>query len=86
MQNVSLTDKKFFDLFPEVINKDKELFCDARIQNINVYKKSRKLEIFIVSDKLIPAKALDNVEESFKKLFELEQVHIRVFFNIDIFY
>ncbi|HHV29605.1 PolC-type DNA polymerase III [Acetivibrio mesophilus] len=86
MQNVSIKDKKLSDLFPEVISNDsvRELFDTARIQNINVYKKSRKLEIFIVSDTLIPAKTLDSVEQSFKRLFELEQVHIRISFNVEL--
>ncbi|GAE87503.1 DNA polymerase III alpha subunit [Acetivibrio straminisolvens JCM 21531] len=84
VQNVLMKDKRLSDLFPEVINNDvdRELFSAARIHNINVYKKSRKLEIFIVSDTLIPAKTLDDVEQSFKRMFGLEQVHLRVSFNI----
>jgi len=85
VQNVLINDKKLCELFPEVINndKDRELFSAAKIQGINVYKKSRKLEIFIVSDTLIPAKTLDTVEQSFKRLFGLEQVHLKVSFNVD---
>jgi len=69
MQSVLVKERKLSELFPEVINNEneRELFDNARIQNINVYKKSRKLEIFIVSDTLIPAKTLDSVEQSFKK-------------------
>lgn len=86
MQSVLVKERKLSELFPEVINNEneRELFDTARIQNINVYKKSRKLEIFIVSDTLIPAKTLDSVEQSFKKLFELEQVHLRVSFNVEL--
>jgi len=86
MQSVLVKERKLSELFPEVINNEneRELFDNARIQNINVYKKSRKLEIFIVSDTLIPAKTLDSVEQSFKKLFELEQVHLRVSFNVEL--
>jgi len=64
MQSVLVKERKLSELFPEVINNEneRELFDNARIQNINVYKKSRKLEIFIVSDTLIPAKTLDSVE------------------------
>jgi len=62
MQSVLVKERKLSELFPEVINNEneRELFDNARIQNINVYKKSRKLEIFIVSDTLIPAKTLDS--------------------------
>lgn len=68
MQSVLVKERKLSELFPEVINNEneRELFDTARIQNINVYKKSRKLEIFIVSDTLIPAKTLDSVNRALK--------------------
>lgn len=86
MQNVSLKDKKLSELFPEVLNNDsiKEFFSSARIQNINVYKKSRKLELFVVSDKIIPAEVLDKIEQNFRNLFKLEFVCIKVRFDVSL--
>jgi len=70
MQSVLVKERKLSELFPEVINNEneRELFDNARIQNINVYKKSRKLEIFIVSDTLIDA--IDRFNPSYGNLFE----------------
>jgi len=40
MQSVLVKERKLSELFPEVINNEneRELFDNARIQNINVYK------------------------------------------------
>ena len=47
MQNVMLQDKKLQEFFPEIQDNDivKKYFELARIQGINLYRKSRKLEI-----------------------------------------
>ncbi|MFZ5989840.1 MAG: PolC-type DNA polymerase III [Bacillota bacterium] len=86
MQNVSLKDKTLLELFPEVLSNHevKDLFKSVRIQNINVYKKSRKLEIFIVSDKLIPAPALSSLEQNFKTSFSLDSVTIKPKFDVEL--
>ncbi len=86
MQNVMLQDKKLQELFPEIQDNDivKKYFESARIQGINLYRKSRKLEIQIISENLIPAEALENLEKTLRKAFELEHVYIKAFFNVNL--
>ena len=85
MQNVTIEDKMLPELFPEIKDNDivKKYFGSARIRGINLYKKSRKLEIQIISDNLIPAEALENLERTLRMIFKLEQVYVKVFFNVN---
>ncbi|TYQ13037.1 UNVERIFIED_CONTAM: DNA polymerase-3 subunit alpha (Gram-positive type) [Acetivibrio alkalicellulosi] len=78
--------QKLIELFPEVFNDEKSNghFKSVQIQNINAYKKSRKLEIFIKSDKLIPVLHLDKLEQKFKNCFALEEVAIKPVFTVDL--
>lgn len=84
MQNVTLKDKSFLELFPEInINAEiNELFLNSKVTSVNVYRKSRKLEICISSDRLIPAATLHNVEKHFINIFKLEAVVIRPRFEV----
>lgn len=84
MQNVTYANKDFLELFPEAsANKEvAELFKEVKLLNINVYKKSRKLEIFILSDRLIPAATLNSLEEALTKVFKLETICIKPKFNL----
>lgn len=86
MQNASTNEKKIFELFPEInINKEySELLKGVTINNINVYKKSRRLEIALSSDKLIPAVILPELENNFIKTFQLDSINIKIKFNLQI--
>ena len=78
--------QKLKTLFTEVFN-DREIdisFKDVKIEKINAYKKSRKLEIFITSDKYIPAFYIDKLEQGLKNCFSLEEIYIRPVFSLDL--
>ncbi len=60
----------------------KELFSEVEIQSINLYKKSKVLEILMISNKLIPAQTLVEIEEIFADYFNLNSVNINIKFNI----
>ncbi|MDQ2086902.1 PolC-type DNA polymerase III [Herbivorax sp. ANBcel31] len=78
--------QKLKELFPEVYNDEKihSSFNDVQIQKINVYKKSRKLEIFILSDKFIAFADIDRLEKTLKNCFSLDQVYVKPVFNLDL--
>ncbi|MCR4434597.1 MAG: PolC-type DNA polymerase III [Clostridiales bacterium] len=86
MQNVTYHEQKFMNLFPEtnVGGEISGLMQNATIQKINVYKKSRRLEIFILSKKLIPSISLFNIEEKLAALFKLKSVDIRAKFDLSM--
>ncbi|HEX3028117.1 MAG TPA: PolC-type DNA polymerase III [Clostridia bacterium] len=83
MRNV-LSDKNLVDIFPEISDSSEiyELFKDVKILNINVYKKSRKVEVFISSDKLIQADHINSLKQKFINIFKLDMVEIKPRFNI----
>jgi DNA polymerase-3 subunit alpha (Gram-positive type) len=54
------------------------LFGNVQVQSINFYKKSKKMEIKIESDKLIPTQVLAEIEEKFAGYFNLNYVDIRI--------
>ncbi|MCX7923897.1 MAG: PolC-type DNA polymerase III [Clostridia bacterium] len=86
MQSVALNNKGFLDIFPELSanNEISDVFKNVKIVNINVYKKTRKLELSVVSDKLIPASAVANMETTFANLFKLDSVSIKLTFDTSL--
>ncbi|PNT93256.1 PolC-type DNA polymerase III [Pseudoclostridium thermosuccinogenes] len=86
MQNVATSNGKLLDLFPEIrLEEDVyNLLANLSIQNINVYRKSRKLEIFTLSRELIPAEVILNLERNLEKSFNLESVGIKVKYDLDM--
>lgn len=82
MQN-SANESRFFELFPGVKADAElhELFDDARILNISVFKKSRKLDIHISSPKLIPASVVTKVENDLSSAFGLDVINIKTKFD-----
>ncbi len=90
MQNAVAEEKSFIDLFPEILDSVAkadteacELFKNVKISGINVYKKSRRLEINILSDRLIPAELLAGTEKCIINRFNVDSVFIRPKFDID---
>lgn len=83
MQNVPFKNNSLLDLFPEALRggEVKDLADRVRIKAINVYKKSRKLEIFVSSDDLISIKKFESLEKNIMKSFSLDSVHIKPQFN-----
>ncbi|NSW92325.1 MAG: PolC-type DNA polymerase III [Firmicutes bacterium] len=83
MQNVALNNR-FAEIFPETSDREKikNLFSEVEVRNINFYKRSKILEIIILSKKLIPAQVLAEIEEKFTDYFNLDSVNIKVKYNI----
>ena len=86
MENVLKKKIKFPEVFPEVGHSGiiKKHFSDAKVQRVKLYKKSKKLEIQIVSCNLIPAQVLDSAGEMLEGALGLENVCIKVLFDVDI--
>jgi len=86
VQNVAIDNRKLLELFPETeLGQDLQtVFESLQIQSINVYKKSRKLEMFTKSRKFIPANAISTLEKLFADTFKLESVNIKVKFDMDM--
>lgn len=81
-----MNEKKMFELFSEINmgEKHSELFKEVTISHINVYKKSRRLEITLSSDNLIPAIHLSELENNFIKTFQLDSINIKIRFNAQL--
>ncbi|HHV98132.1 MAG TPA: PolC-type DNA polymerase III [Clostridiaceae bacterium] len=86
MQGTALQDKGFLELFPEgAKNYDIiEFFKDTKVKSVNLYRKSRKIEVFAVSEKLIPAEVIDEVEQSLAEKLQLGQIKIKIRFNVGL--
>jgi DNA polymerase III subunit alpha, Gram-positive type len=86
MQNVAMDDRKFLELFPEMAVADDmaELLQHVKIHNINVFKKSKKLEMHIISEQLITAADLFQIEQKLAAIFKLESVVIQPRFTMEL--
>lgn len=83
MQNIVLHNN-LARIFPETseIEKIEGLFSEVEIQNINLYKTSKVLEIMMISKKLIQAQVLAEIEEKLTTYFNLNSVNIRIKYDI----
>lgn len=86
MQNVAIQDKNILQLFPEVAQSGKlaEIFRETKIIGINVYKKTRRLEIHIACDTLIPFKAVSELEKKLRESFGLDSVIVKPKFSVEL--
>jgi len=80
----------FKDGFAKILSKEaldvqdiRTLFSNVKVQEINFYKKSKKMEVKIISDRLIPAQTIAEIEERFAGYFCLDCVDIRIKYKID---
>ena len=54
---------------------------DAKIENINLYKKTNKLQVKIASDKEITLKDIDSFEEYLVNRFKVEKASLDIDYN-----
>lgn len=86
MQSVAIQDKGIIQLFPEISNDGclAEIFKDTRLIGINVYKKTRRLEIQIESSQLIPSQAIHELEKNMADSFKLAKVSVKPKYNLGL--
>lgn len=86
MQSVAIQGKSILELFPEVSQYGKlaEIFENTKLIAINLYKKTRRLEIQITSDELIPARAIHQLEKNMAGSFSLDAISIKPQFSVSI--
>lgn len=86
MKKEVLAEKSILDLFPEAAINDKaaELLRNAKLININAYRKSRKLEVTVSSERLIPAELIFTVEKSLSETFKMEYISIKPKFKVNM--
>lgn len=79
----SLKSNSFMDIFYEAPLSEEtvQLFEKARIISINVYKKSKQLEVLLASEKFIPAEAVSEFEEYLIDLFNYKHISVKVKFE-----
>ncbi|NMB98220.1 MAG: PHP domain-containing protein, partial [Clostridiaceae bacterium] len=80
----------FKEGFVKILSKEvwdgqdiESLFGNIKVQEINLYKKSRKMEVKVISDRLIPAQTIAEIEEKFTGYFCLNCVDIKVKYAIN---
>ena len=49
---------------------------DAQIENINLFKKSHKLEISLITEKQIQLEEIDKFEEYLKNRFQIQKIDL----------
>ncbi len=54
---------------------------DAKIENINLFKKSNKLEISVITEKQITLKEIEKFEEYLKNRFQIEKISLNIKFG-----
>ncbi len=77
--------KVLLEVFPGISYEDEtlELFKSVRVENVRVYSKSKKLEINVLSDRLVPAEKVFNLEQQITNSYGMNSVSIKTKFNID---
>lgn len=85
-QNTALENKGLTGLFPEIDlgSEALELFKDTRILHVGFYKKSKRLEIKLSSNRLIPAVLVSEVEQRLVTVSGFETVHIHTKYEMDL--
>ena len=58
--------------------KEPNNILDAKIENINLFKKSNKLEISLISEKKITIEEIDRFEEYLKTRFQIQKVILNI--------
>ena len=76
--------KRFFEVFPEAGSAGdvSDFFREVRIESVGLYKKTGKLVIKASADRLIPARATEQVEAALSEAFSLN-VGIRLRLRAD---
>ena len=59
-------------------NADSFALANAKISNVNLYKKTNKLELFLLSDKLIDINEIEKFESYIKKRFNIKEVSLKI--------
>lgn len=86
-QNPRNNDSNYFDAFFPEISLDSEtagFFKNVKVLKVNAYRKSRRLEMFLSSGKLIPAEMIHRIEKSFSSRYRLEQFDLKVRFDLPV--
>lgn len=59
-------------------NADSFALANAKISNVNLYKKTNKLELFLLSDELIDIDEIEKFEGYIKKRFNIKEVSLKI--------
>ena len=59
-------------------NTESFALANAKISNVNLYKKTNRLELFLQSDELIPVSELEKFETYAKKRFNFKEVNFKI--------
>ncbi len=84
MGNESVVNQKFINVFPEISEEEKEIFKLVEILDINVFKKSGKMQINVLSKEFISPERIKKLELNCTKLMELEKVEIKPKFDVHL--
>ena len=55
--------------------------ANAKISNVNMYKKTNKLELFLQPNELVPISEIEKFESYAKKRFNLDEVSLKFDYN-----
>lgn len=80
MQNVALPKKKnIFSIFPDLkMNIERRKYIEnVTIKSINVFKKTKRIELKLVSVDLIPPSVIYSLQKEFERIFELNDVDVK---------
>ena len=67
------------DIFKDY--EEQSNILDAKIENINLFKKSNKLEISVITEKQITLKEIEKFEEYLKNRFQIEKISLNIKFG-----
>ena len=59
-------------------NSDSFALANAKISNVNLYKKTNRLEIFLLSDEIIPIDEIEKFDSYVRKRFNLKEVSLKI--------
>ena len=61
-----------------------EILKGAKVLRVDVYTKSRRIEVLVSSDKLIPASSIAEIEKQFAESFKLDSFEIKVKYAVSM--
>ena len=80
MQNVAVSKKNIFSVFPDLKdNTERSKYIEnISISSINVYRKSKRIELILSSNNLVPPSVIYSLKKNFERIFEVNTVLMKL--------
>lgn len=86
MQSAAKNENSFHNVFSEIkLSKEaSELFNETKVLNVNIYTKSRKVVVTLISYKLVPAPMIFEMEQALSNFLGSDSVELKIRHSVSL--